>query len=677
MSWGATARNLAQSTMTIVAKARTDPADMINAAVDALVRHRFELPALIALRRLTGTVHSKVNAIQWNEVCGRLNENQRSVLESLLVADPTTQESPFAELCRAPGRASRKNLKALVDRYRWIQDLPNPATALHSVADSKVLQWANEARRLKAPELRRYVRPRRHALLLAVIRHARGQILDDLTQMLLRLVRQIETRSEQRLADWYADRQHQTDSLIRTFRDSLIVHGTGDVPTQKVAQLDALFAGQGGREVLEQICAEHLQHEKRNWRPFARQAFVPLRAALLRLADNLPFNSAAGSTDLLALISIIAWDEPPYSDYYYLVDVASEVLPREWRSLVHDDADDPKAFNRRQLEVAALLELAAAIKAGEMFVTGSLSYDRFWDRLPAEAAEPTAISAYAQDRGWGEGADGFIHSLKEALERQAHFLDQAVGSGDHGGFIRCGKDGRPIVTRVHAMPIPATAIDLEKQLMQRMPERPVLAAIANTEHWAQWSRHFGLPSRLRSQIKDANHRYVLTTFAYGCGLGPTEAARHLSGTVSADQLSFVDRRHVDITDLRAASADVINLYSKLELPRQWGTGAAAAADGTHFETYEDNLLAEHHIRYGKSGGIAYRHIADNYIALFSCFVACGTYEATYILDALLQNLSDLHPRRVHADTHGQSAAVFGLAYLLGIALMPRIRRWRK
>jgi hypothetical protein len=34
------------------AKARTDPADIINAAVDALIRHRFELPGLIALRRL-------------------------------------------------------------------------------------------------------------------------------------------------------------------------------------------------------------------------------------------------------------------------------------------------------------------------------------------------------------------------------------------------------------------------------------------------------------------------------------------------------------------------------------------------------------------------------------------------------------------------------------------------
>jgi len=33
-----------------------------------------------------------------------------------------------------------------------------------------------------------------------------------------------------------------------------------------------------------------------------------------------------------------------------------------------------------------------------------------------------------------------------------------------------------------------------------------------------------------------------------------------------------------------------------------GTGEAVAADGTHFEIYEDNLLAEHHIRYGKTGG---------------------------------------------------------------------------
>jgi hypothetical protein len=108
------------------AKVRTDPADIIKAAVDALIRHRFELPALIALRRLAGTAHSKVNAAQWDAVCAHLDAAKQSALEALLVVDRTTQKSPFAELCSAPGRASRKNLKALIDRYHWLENLPDP-----------------------------------------------------------------------------------------------------------------------------------------------------------------------------------------------------------------------------------------------------------------------------------------------------------------------------------------------------------------------------------------------------------------------------------------------------------------------------------------------------------------------------------------------------------------------
>lgn len=675
-SWGPHARALAQAAMRKTAHARTDPADIINSAIDALIRHGFELPALATLRRLAGTAHSNINTTQWDEVCGRLSSEQRAVLETLLVVDPKTQKSPFAVLCSAPGRASRKNLNALIDRYQWLEQLPNPTVALQSIADSKVSQWANEARRLNALELREYVMPRRHTLLMATIHDARAQVLDDLTQMLLRLVRKIEWKSNQRLVEWYQTRRSKTDVLIRAFHDSLIVHGSESDPLQKVSRVDALFAALGGREALAQNCEEHLRHERQNWRPFAWAVFVPLRSSLLRLVEILPLQGTPVTESLLRLVRSLTNEESPQRDYRVVNGVAASTLPREWQDLVHDHADDKQAFNRRQLEVVAILELAAAIKAGEMFVTGSLSFERFWDRLPAEAADPAAIAAYAAARGWADGADGLVRAVKKALDLKARFLDIAVGSGDKG-YLQRGKHGRPVVTRLPAVVTPETAIDLESQMMAHMPERAVLEAIANTEHWAQWGRHFGLPSRLGPQIKDSSQRYVLTAFAYGCGLGPTEAARHLGGTVSADQLAFADRRHIDIADLRAASADLINLYARFELPQQWGTGEYAAADGTHFETYEDNLLAEHHIRYGKTGGIAYRHVADNYIALFSRFIACGTYEATYILDALLQNLSEVKPARLHADTHGQSAAVFGLAYLLGIELMPRIRRWQK
>lgn len=97
-----------------------------------------------------------------------------------------------------------------------------------------------------------------------------------------------------------------------------------------------------------------------------------------------------------------------------------------------------------------------------------------------------------------------------------------------------------------------------------------------------------------------------------------------------------------------------------------------AVDGSQVDTWENNLLAESHIRYGGYGGIAMRHVADSYIALS---IPCGVWEAVYIIEGLLRNYSDIQPGTIHADTQGQSLPVSGLAALLGFELLPRIRNW--
>jgi TnpA family transposase len=116
-----------------------------------------------------------------------------------------------------------------------------------------------------------------------------------------------------------------------------------------------------------------------------------------------------------------------------------------------------------------------------------------------------------------------------------------------------------------------------------------------------------------------------------------------------------------------------NAYNQFQLPRYWGDTKHAAADGTQWNLYENNLLSERHIRYGGYGGVAYYHVSDAYIALFSHFIPCGAWEAIYILNGLTKNKSDIQPDVLHGDTQAQSAPVYGLSFLLGISLMPRIR----
>ena len=146
--------------------------------------------------------------------------------------------------------------------------------------------------------------------------------------------------------------------------------------------------------------------------------------------------------------------------------------------------------------------------------------------------------------------------------------------------------------------------------------------------------------------------------------------------VDRKHISYINKRHINIEKIERAITKIINQYNKFSLPKLWGLGKSVSADGTKWDMYQRNLLSEFHIRYCGWGGLGYYHIADNYIALFSNFISCSVWEAVYILEGLLKNLSEIRPDTLHADTHGQSTAVFALAYLLGIKLMPRIKNWK-
>src|SRR5437868_192015 len=97
-------------------------------------------------------------------------------------------------------------------------------------------------------------------------------------------------------------------------------------------------------------------------------------------------------------------------------------------------------------------------------------------------------------------------------------------------------------------------------------------------------------------------------------------------------LAFMGQLYLGFYTIRA----VIAAYNRFQLPKYWGTGKRASADGTKWEMYEQNLLAEYHIRYGGYGGIGYYHVSDTYIALFSHFIPCGV---CYLDGMVLSQLS--------------------------------------
>jgi TnpA family transposase len=236
-------------------------------------------------------------------------------------------------------------------------------------------------------------------------------------------------------------------------------------------------------------------------------------------------------------------------------------------------------------------------------------------------------------------------------------------------------DGRPSLKQYRAAAPTASGQALALALRDRMPERTLLGILARTGHWLEWHRRFSPSSGSDPKLKDPFARYILTTFTYGTNLGPAQAARHIAG-VTAHELSTTSARHVTTGKLNKAIADVVDAFTELDLIRAWGDGSVVAADGTQVETFIDNLLAETSIRYGGTGGIAYHHVSDTYIALFSKFIPVGVWEAVHIIQGLLDQQSRMKPDTIHADTQGQALPVYALAHLFGFELMPRVRNWK-
>jgi TnpA family transposase len=438
-------------------------------------------------------------------------------------------------------------------------------------------------------------------------------------------------------------------------------------------QVQSLLSQQGGAALLLEQCQEIIAYNSDNHLPLVRQFFTRYRKRLFELVRSLEIQSTSQDHSLINALKFVLKCEDRRSQWLpFEIDLS--FISDRWRRLVVERQDDKEQLVRRQLEVCIFTYLAAELKTGDACVIGSEQYADFREQLLSVAECQEQWDAYAQELGIPATAEAFIDAMRSQLVQVAQSVDQICKDGTQ---VTINEAGEPILKRIVAQVKPEGAEALETEIWQRLPERSILDILCNVEYWLNWTRHFGLASGSEAKFDNPTERYILTVFGYGCNLGPYQTARHTRGQLSAQTLSRTNRLHIQTAQIEAAMRDMINTYNRLNLPKCWGSGKRAAADGSKFQIYENSLMSEYHIRYGGYGGIAYHHVSDTYIALFVHFITCGVWEAVYILDGLLKNSSEIQPDTLHADTQGQSLPVFGLAHLLGIKLMPRIRNWKE
>jgi TnpA family transposase len=672
-AFGESARKIAVAACLEASATRDDLVDIINVALEELVRQRYELPAFSSLVRIARAARLRTNGDYHQQVYNRLSLKTRTGLKALFLSAGKQSTSAWDDLKKEPNKPTVRHLQDFISHLQVLLGHDLRAEAFAGIADVKVNQFAAEARSLDVASMRDFAEAKRLTLAAALVLVQVGRAFDDVADMYIRLVQRMHSKAKEALRQHLLEKAAETDELVATLHQISLAYKTEGNDTERLSAIGGAFDGKV--DSIIDRCEKHSLLAGNNYLPLLPKFYRGQRPVLLSFLERVHLVSTSQDQSVVKAVKFVLDHKSSRSEWLETPnDLDLSFLSDKWFQLVTGKKSPAAVFDkihRRNLELSVFTEVMNELKSGDLFIPLSDKYRDYRDQLISWSEYELGIQEYGQQSGIEIDPKLFVAGLQSELEKVAMKADRGFPANEYLSI----ETGEPVLKRLTANPSPPGLESFEDTLKQYMKENDVLNILWQTDQMLNWTKHFGPISGLEAKIDDASEKYVITTFCYGCNLGPTQTARSVKLT-DRRQISFINQRHVTEQKLDEAIVTVINAYRKFPLQKLWGLGKTGSADGTKWDLYPQNLMSEYHIRYGGYGGIGYYLIADSYIALFSRFTTCGSWEGHYILDFVCENESEVQPDTIHSDTQGQSAPIFGLAQLLGIQLMPRIRNWK-
>lgn len=659
---------------------KDDLVDLINVSVEELIRKSIELPGFSILLKKAKKIRSEWNENFFHKVNHGLTPSQKSYIDKLFFKKDAT--SDWDLLKQDTGNPTLENLRTHLGKLKKLDGLSITSELLKEIPNTKIERIAAEAKTFDIWRMRRFSPEKRYSLALCLFVNSRSQVLDDFGQMLVKKLRRFHADAYADLDEWRIRHQSKAEELIGKLDT---IAGSCSKTTSDRRKLREIEKALGNPDQVKRDCEAYTAYSNNNYLPFILPRFSSSRNVLFQILDEIQLIPTTDDQGLMSALKFIQLyrhckdERVPtctiHSGQVKKLVKLDWVSNQWWRVITGQPFHERSStgVNRRHFEVCVFSQIADDLMSGDLAIVGSKEYSDFRDELITPEEYKKELKGFSEQVGLPlDNAKLFVKHLKEQLHETASRIDREFPENKWVSI----KNGEPVIATGPRKGINRRLKILEAALTEKLQLTGILDVLMATEYWLGWTKNFQPISGQDTRLENPVPRYLATAFCFGCNLGPSQTARSLK-FVNRKEISFIHHKHVTGKRLDRAITQVINCFNRFVLPKYWGPAKSASVDGTKWDLRDRNLLSEYHIRYGGYGGIGYYHVADNYIALFSRFIPCGVYEAVYLLDGPMANESDIKPDTIHGDTHAQNAAVFGLTYLLGIKLMPRIRNWKK
>ena len=604
-------------------------------------------------------------------VAAALSAAQKQALDESLADEGGV--TSFAALKADPGEPNIDSILVAAGRLSFVKGLALPPFGIG--ADDPVVRLlrrrvGNET----AWRMRQRSDDRRHALYALFLANRERELADSLVDLLIEVVHKAGSRARNRVVKAFTteiEHVHGKAGLLVKIAEAACLRPEGVVR-------DVVFPAAGGAGVLAAIVREHKASGG-----FERRVHTVLRASYLRhyrrmlpaVLGVLEFHS--NNAVHRPVLDALDWLRRTHDDGRRIIRPHAGVpldgvIPAKWRDLILEKDDTGGVrINRINYEICVLTALRERLRCKEIWVAGSDRYRNPDEDLPQDFDARRAD--YYRELGRSEDAGAFVAGLQVQMTKALHAFNRQLPRNAKVRVLTRDKN-RISITPFEPLPAPPNLDAVKAELERRWPMTDLIDVLMETARQTGFLDEFTTSGdRVVLDADTLRQRLVLCLYGLGTNAG---LKRVSAGTndASYSELLHVRRRFIHKEALRSATARVTNAVLATRDQRIWGqAGSVCASDSTKIGAWDQNLMAEWHVRYQGRGVMIYWHMERQATCIYSQLKRCSSSEVSAMIEGVLRHCTDQKIDRHFVDSHGQSEVAFAFCHLLGFELAPRLK----
>lgn len=638
------------------------PTLLFQMICERLKQHQLIRPAVTTVERWVVTARMQGHQESLNQLQPLLTPERMTLLDSLLVSE--IEQGP-ALLYRLRQHADTNTPTALLhtlDKFLLLESWNVDAWDMSHLNPNRQKLLARLGRKYTMQALRRMGPERRYPILLSFLKQTLIELTDESIDIFEVCIASRHKKAQKALQEYHSQIVETTEThsqLLQTIGDVVLDETVSDGHLRQ-----AIYQHIPRANLQLAVKEAHTLRRPSSYFDFLDDHYNYVRQFAPQFLETLAFQSHQDAEPVLEAIDVFR-SLNRAKRRTLPVDIPLDFVTDHWRRFVMPQGEP----QRRAYELCTLSTLRDKLRSGDIYLRNSRRYtdpETFlipraaWPQLRTDICQELDLDPTGQAR-----LSARAQQLKDLLPRMDRILDRRHG-------IRI-EDGELIVPMDEAEDVPDSVQALDEEIRRRLPDIDLTDLLLEVDHWTDFSQYLTHAGGGQPRTDDLALHLHAAALAQGSNMGLVEMA-HSAG-LPYRRLAWTSKWYLREETLKAAVAALVNFQYRQPLARHWGDGTLSSSDGQRLPVRGKVRNASALPRYfGYGEGITFYSWSSDQLSQYGTKVISATIrDATYVLDEILNNETDLTILEHTTDTAGYTDLVFALFDLLEMQFSPRLR----